>query len=73
MMSAATGHGLGCDRFGTVRRRFRIASRLLYAACSSLSLRCRLLRFRRSSFGARSRLVSTVRRVYGALRWVLLA
>jgi hypothetical protein len=76
MMSATAmlraRHGLGRDRFSTISRSLGIAGRLLYAAGSSLSLSSRLLRLRRSSFGARGSLISAIGRVYGALRWIWL-
>jgi hypothetical protein len=66
------GHRLRRDRFRAIRGRLRIAGRLLYAACRRLSLSRRSRRFLRRRIGTRRSLVSLIRRVNGALRWIRL-
>lgn len=61
---------LGSDCLRAIRSRLGVARRLLDAARSRLSRSRGLLSLGRSRFGAGSRLVGTVGRVYGALRGV---
>jgi hypothetical protein len=73
MMSATVmraSHSLGGDRLGAISSGLRIASRLLNPARSSLSLCSRLLGLGSRSFSARGSLVSAVRRIHGARRWI---
>jgi hypothetical protein len=65
-------HRLRRDRLCAIRRRFRIAGRLLYAARCRLSLRRRSRCFLGGSVSASCRLVRLVRRIDGALCWIRL-
>jgi hypothetical protein len=69
MMRSAC-HRLRGDSFRTVSSRFRIAGRLLYAACRCLSLGRRLRRLLTGCVCTSRRLIGAVRCVDGALRWI---